>query len=666
MGYRPDIEGLRAVAILLVVAVHARIPGLAGGFVGVDVFFVLSGYLITALLVQEIKNTGDLNFAGFYARRLRRLLPALFLMLISVGLLGWLLLPFPLQFRQVDAAGNAALWLSNFFFAFSNLGYFSPGATHNLFLQTWSLGVEEQFYLLWPLIIIIAAGAWKGAKRPPRPGRLKLVMPLVFAASLPLCIFWSYRDPHLGFYMMPSRAWQFSLGALVFLYFGIGTQAGEGKTSAMIGLKTASILGWLGLLMILSAAFALNHRNVVYPGIWAMLPSFGAAMVILAGTSERSGGVGTLLSKRPMQALGRVSYSWYLWHWPLLVLAYSVFHWTSLWSRLGVVLVSLLVAAASYRFVESPIRRRKKLVSRPRLAVAGSIGAMGVMVAIALLWHAAITRTIESPRELRYSEAASYSPLIYSMGCDSWYHNAKVRFCKFGPKDPRHTAVIIGDSITLQWFPAVMKIFDAPGWRLIAITKSACPMVDDPVFYNRIHREYTVCSKWRSRAVKDIEKLKPDVLIFSSLYQYPFSKRQWITGTRKILHALSPVSRQVYILRSTPILPFDGPGCAAPRGALYRLLIEKSRCHSPAHSRLFDRVYRWLKLAARPFGNVRTIDMTSFICPHNECRSTLNGDIVFRDDEHMTVKFARSLAPDLKKRLLRAGLKLNYHTPRAQ
>jgi len=662
LGYRPDIEGLRAVAILLVVAVHTRIPWLTGGYVGVDVFFVLSGYLITALLAQEISNSGDLGFASFYARRLRRLLPALLLMLLCTGLLGWLLLPYDTQFRQADAAGNAAFWLSNFFFGVSNLSYFGPGAKANLFLHTWSLGVEEQFYLLWPLLIVVAAGAWSNATKKPDISRLKWVMPIILVTSLALCIYWSDHAPQLAFYMMPARAWQFALGALVFMFFGI-QPGGPGKAHGFKPNKhVARAAGWTGLLMVLGSAIFLNAK-IIYPGAWALLPSFGAALIILAGTYRQPGSITRVLSTRPMQSIGRVSYSWYLWHWPVLLLGTSVFLVHSLWGRLGLALLSLMIASASYLFVEKPIRRQKKLVIKPQLTVFASLGIMALASLMALAWHRNVAMRVTSPPIARYARARWDSPGVYSMGCDSWYHSATVALCNDSPPHPRHIVVIMGDSITMQWFPAVKRIFQKKGWEITAITKSSCPMVDVPVFYAHIRGIYKVCSEWRAAALKQVAKIKPDILIFSSSYAYPFDKQQWIGGTRTILREMSPAVGQIYIIRPTPELPFSGPDCLEPRSAVYSWLKIRSSCTARIHSTRFKRVYHWLEIAAHGFPNVETVDMTRFICPHKLCHAALDGKIVFRDHEHLTATFARSLTPDLAHQLFGTRTRQNAGMP---
>lgn len=650
LGYRADIEGLRAIAILLVVACHAKVPGLAGGFVGVDVFYVLSGYLITGLLVQEIRTTGELRFAKFYVRRLRRLLPALLLMLAAACVMGRLLLAPSGQPDQASAAASAAVWLSNFHFAFSNMGYFAPGPETNLFLHTWSLGVEEQFYLVWPFLMVIAMGAWEGAKRPPDPRRLKWLFAAIFAISFGLSLYWTQHSPHLAFYMMPSRAWQFALGALVFLLVG---SPGWQPDASVPGQRWLPLVGWIGLAAMLLAAFTING-NMPYPGLRALLPTSGAALLLAAGGRGENKGAGRILSLRPMQAIGRVSYSWYLWHWPVLLLGAVLLDIRNGWTRLALVVLSFLLATASHRFFETPIRRNRKLLAKPRLAVFVALAIMLLAGSFALRWHADALARMRTPEQLRYEAAHYDSPAIYSMDCDDWYHSAVVRICAFGSPTAAHTAVAIGDSVALQWFPAYARIFDKHGWRLLVMTKSSCPMVDEPLFYPRIGREYTECSQWRTSALHDIAAIKPDVVVLGSTL-YGFKQAQWITGTRRVLAKIAPSTRQIYVMRATPRLPFDGPSCMAPRSTLYRVLAGSSRCTAPAYNPYDARVFGWLREAIAPYKNVHAIDMTNSVCPKGICHAELDDRIVFRDGEHMTATFAASLAPALAKAFSRTS-----------
>lgn len=643
LGYRADIEGLRAVAILLVVACHARVPWLAGGFVGVDVFYVLSGYLITGLLVQEVATTGDLRFANFYGRRLRRLLPALLLMLAASCVLARLLLPPAGLPEQASTAASAALWLSNFHFAFGNLGYFAPAAETNLFLHTWSLGVEEQFYLVWPVLVVLAMGAWEGAKRPPGPARLKWLFGGIFVASLALSWYWTRHAPHLAFYMMPARAWQFALGALVFLLSG---SPAFRTHPAILRASWLRPVGWTGLAMILLAA-TLIDGSMPYPGIWALLPSFGAALLLAAGGRGANAGVGRVLALRPMQALGRVSYAWYLWHWPVLLLGAALLNIGNGWNRLLLVLISLLLAAASFHLFETPIRRYRTLLVKPRIAVFAAVVLMVLAASFALRWQSASQQRLRDPEQMRLELAREDAPVIYTMDCDEWYHSSRVRICGFGDPHATHTAVAMGDSIALEWFPAYRQIFDKPGWRLLVVTKSSCPMVDASFFYARIGREYTECTRWRQDALREVADMHPDVVVLGSTFTYDFTQAQWISGTRHVLDILTGNAKRIYLMRSTPALSFDGPGCLAPRSKLFDMLVGSSRCTSRADSKLSDDVYASLQAAAAPFHNVRLIDMTRSVCPDGVCHAELDGKIVFRDGQHMTASFARSLAPAL-------------------
>lgn len=358
MSFRHDIEGLRAIAILLVVAAHAGVPWLAGGFIGVDVFFVLSGYLITRLLAYELTRTGSLQFARFYARRFRRLLPALLLMLCATAMLGMQLTPVSQQGWQADAAAAAALWASNLLFAFSRLDYFGNDASGNLFLHTWSLGVEEQFYLAWPLLLLIGYGAWRKRAQSNRLNLIQLLW-LLAAASFVACVFISSIEPRHAFYLMPMRAWQFALGGLASLYFTNDTS--NDKCTPSIHL-----LGWGGLGLIIASALALDS-HAVYPGAWALLPTLGTLAVLICGACAPQAPVIQLLSQPAMTAIGRVSYSWYLWHWPILLLGAMVVPAPNGWVRLLLVAFSLLLAWLSWRFVEAPIRCSTTLI-QPHVA----------------------------------------------------------------------------------------------------------------------------------------------------------------------------------------------------------------------------------------------------------------------------------------------------------
>lgn len=644
LTFRPDIEGLRAVAILLVVAAHAGVPWLAGGFIGVDVFFVLSGFLITGTLVQEATDTGRIRLLPFYVRRLRRLLPALLLMLLVVGLAStWLLSPLE-QPEQLFTARMAALWLSNIHFALGNLDYFAAGSETNLYLHTWSLGVEEQFYLLWPAVLLwlLARDGERGV------ARLKMGMAAVLIASLLGCIALTSAAPLLAFYMMPLRAWQFAAGALVWLLFARTPPASPRLTRA------APALGLLGLGLILSCGLLLDDQRP-YPGAWAILPTLGAALVVLAGClpgGQR--GAGTLLTLPPLQWLGRISYSWYLWHWPVLLLgvAYNSNHAPEY--RILLVALSLALAAASHALVEAPLRRWQQWLAFPRTAVLASLAGMAAICLLGNHWAQQAQFVLHSPKLQRYASASADAPAIYRMGCDDWYRSADVRACRFGDANAAHTAVLIGDSHVGQWFPAVRKVLDKPGWQLLVLTKSSCPMVDVPFFYARIGRDYTECSQWRAEALRQIRRLAPDLVLLGGATP-DFTEEQWTEGTASVLAQLSPSAGRVFLLQDTPGLPFDGPACLMSKATRPGWLGQGTTCSAPATYAHATNVRRWLTTAIARFDNVQLLDMNPHVCPDDLCRAELDGRVVFRDNQHLTGSFAESLAKALGEKLGESG-----------
>ena len=651
LGYRGDIEGLRAIAILLVVAAHAGVPSLGGGFVGVDVFFVLSGYLITALLVQEVQRDGRIGFAAFYARRLRRLLPALLFMVVVISLLAALLLAPTEQIPDTVGAASATFWASNLYFAFSHLDYFGPDAGSNLFLHTWSLGVEEQFYLVWPaLIALLLLGSGRRLKMDIR--RLKIAMSVVAVLSLAACVIWTYSSQRFAFYLMPARAWEFALGALTLLHFGMPAVHTSAQAESVAGHgRVLRGAGVIGVGCILAAAVLFNSRQP-FPGIRALLPAIGAALILAAGAREKRG-VSRLLACRPLQAIGHVSYSWYLWHWPALLLAGALATQATANPvyRLGAVVLSLLAATFSYFVVESPIRRNRILIARPGRAILAAVALMILVNALCLRWWHSALEWANSPQQREFLQAHVDAPVIYAMGCDDWFHSSDVHICAFGPTHAAHSVVLMGDSIAGQWFPAVAKAFDRPDWRLLVITKSSCPMVDRPYYYARIGREYTECAAWRASALRQVAAMKPDVVIMSSFSTLALDKEQWIGGTSDVLRKITPDVGHVFLLRATPRLPFNGPDCLAARQWRPSLLDFSNGCTSLAHSRGNAEIYSWLKQAANGFGNVTMIDMNDFVCPNRICTADRDHKVVFRDNQHMTASFARSLGEDLAQKM---------------
>ena len=358
---RGDIEGLRAVAVVLVVLFHASIGGVPGGFVGVDVFFVISGFLITGLLLRERTASGTISLSSFYARRARRLLPAAALVLVVTLVASIILLPPLLVPGVATDTAAAALYVSNMGFAMQATDYFAAGQAPSPFLHFWSLGVEEQFYVFWPAIVLLVT---RGAIRPGR--RVGITVVAIAAASFVFALWLTSAAEPWAFFSLPTRAWELALG---------GSLAVAGARLSLLPQRVAAAAGWVGLALIVVAGVVLNETTP-FPGTAALLPTVGAALVIVSGAQPTALGPARLLGTAIPRFFGRISYSLYLWHWPVLVLpAIAAGVPLPLSERVVLVVVSVALATATSRLVEDPFRRGRFIGTLPRrnLAMAGAL-----------------------------------------------------------------------------------------------------------------------------------------------------------------------------------------------------------------------------------------------------------------------------------------------------
>lgn len=651
-NYRPDVQGLRAIAILLVVLAHAQIRFFAGGFVGVDVFFVLSGYLISQLLIREYASSGTIALARFYSRRLKRLLPALAVMLILVVLTAPLLLSRHETSAQLSSVVFATTWTSNLFFAFSTLDYFSELQAHDLFLHTWSLGLEEQFYLVWPLLILLALSL---ATRRLAVHRKILIwlFGLLFAASLGLLWYLTKTQPIWAFYLMPSRIWQFALGALIFVWLSDAQGGNQGAGPQGLPAIWSPWLGALGIGLIIGSAVLL-HPGMSYPGAWALIPSVGTGLVIAAGQQQPRAGAGRLLAHPSLVWIGDRSYSWYLWHWPVFMLGLAWGIGSQLAGTVSLILLSLLLAILSYRWVELPFWKGRLSHAAPARVIAVSILVMLIVIAVALNYPRLLSPESDSDAALPATTARSDVPIIYAYGCDAWYANSEVQPCIFGKPDAHKTAVLLGDSVGAQWFSLLPGIFRAPEWRIVVLTKSSCAMVDEDYFYARIGQVYTVCTVWRNKVLDFLSSVRPDILFVGNAATYDFSEAQWTEGSARLLASLTAVAGKVIVVPGTPHLSFDGPSCLEKLTSVPNAPAdtEASRCGEALTNTQAADVARYLEQAIQRFPNAQLLDLNDLVCPSGVCSAqTPDGVVVFRDSQHLTDSFVRAQIPIVTKRI---------------
>ncbi len=641
--YRPDIEGLRGIAVLLVVAFHCGVPGVTGGFVGVDVFFVLSGYLITGLLVAEIQKTSRLSLLHFYARRVRRLLPASALTLAVTLLIGaFIMAPQELAFAG-RAARATALYMSNVFFAKNAANYFNPDVESNPLLHTWSLAVEEQFYLVWPMLIMLGLLFWRSRKS------LLVVLSVLTLLSLAVSVWSTASAQTFAFYQLPSRAWEFGIGGLAALL-----PVGFMKLPSRGWLA----FGWLGIAMILASGHYISSVSI-FPGWVALAPVLGTIAALIAGAEQPGRGSGIVLGSAPLLVLGTLSYSWYLWHWPFLVFAAALFPTVSFAGKVTACVAALLVAAITHHFVENPIRFHPYLVKRPAVSLYLGAAITLFSVALAVVSIRFASRLADAPNMKAIKATFDDNPMSDAVRrrCMATMQSRSVQTCAFGDTASKTNIVLFGDSHAMQWVNPLTDIANANGWKLTTMLKAACPATDIVVKPPNTQP----CASWRADALRQIAALHPALVIVgnSTIYlgqkgkpasRFDVSLEEWQNATKRTFEALSSAGITVVAMRDNPFFPFDIPTCLArsirhswyPGGSC---AISRSEGLNPA---IFDAE----KAGARGLPNVHFIDLTDRFCEGKVCPAIQGGLVIYRDSNHMTRTFAETLRPVLEAQLV--------------
>jgi len=641
--FRSDIEGLRGVAILLVIGYHAGIPGLGGGYVGVDVFFVLSGYLITGLLIGEIESTGKLDLVQFYARRARRLLPAAMVVLLATVIAGRILLS-PIEQRYfANTALATALYISNAWFIRQSTDYLAADADTNPLLHTWSLAVEEQFYLCWPLLLLVVLARMRG--RSPR-WRLGLVMSVAAALSFAGALSLLRIAQPWAFFSSGTRAWEFALGGLALLF-------ADRQRSAS---RYTHAFGWIGLAAIAAAGVAFN-RTTAFPGFAALLPVMGTALVLVAGARDESAGAPGLLSIPGMQWFGRLSYSWYLWHWPAIVFAGAALGESSLAINVVAVIVGLGFAMITHHVVENPVRHNRALTFRPMLTLSLAATLTVCGAGISRWWRIVSSSAAEMPNQKRFTLASTELPRVYAAGCHAAYLQLSSPACSFGDVNSTTTIVLFGDSHAAQWFPAVEQMAALYPMKVHSFTKSECPHPIVRIHNERLGRDYSECSQWREATLRRIVAMKPDVVLLASVHGYASlspeplrpSVQEWADGTRAVIKTLTDSGIRVAILRDTPRPGFDVPACLARADWVGK---DASECTFVQHSELADVVYAIDRTIASEFKGVLAVDLFPVICPAGTCDVERGDTVLYRDSNHLSARFSASLATALRSALL--------------
>ena len=685
MQRRADIEGLRAIAVLAVLLFHAGVPGLAGGYVGVDVFFVVSGFLITSLLVTEKESSGTISLSSFYARRVRRLLPVSAVVAVATLGASWIWLE-PLRLRSVaNDVLAVATFSSNFVFASRGADYLQSTLPPSPLQHYWSLAVEEQFYVVWPLLIAALCIGVSATSRVNVRVRVGLLSAVVTVVSFALCMRMMDSSQPWAFFSPHTRAFELAAGALIAVV----------PMMTMKWARSASaIAAWCGLIGIVVTVVQFDERTR-FPGPWALVPVL-ATIVVLRGGNATSWAPVALLRLSPFQWLGSRSYSAYLWHWPILIVVAAAFNRElSVIDGLVCTAIALGLSEFSFRFIENPIRHNitfrglravalataiialvagAGLIARnnpPAMTVGPDAATPNVIGNTTLPTGLAATTTTLVPTAPNLPsrgepvpaivEAASMTglpgnltpslqralsdmPIIYNNNCHAGFSAIRPKNCVFGNETSPIVVGLYGDSHAAQWFPAFEKVAIKRNWKLITYTKRGCPPAEIPTFSSVLGKVYKECAPWRRNVLDQMVTDGVQVVfvaqferLLSASTRKPMWQKEWREGLQGTVTELESRGIKPVLMEDTPYPGQNVPTC------LSRSYTNIQQCSPSVRVAYRDDMNEMLVDFDR--AGQQVLWVRNWFCITTSCPTVVGNVLVYRDDNHMTVSFASLIAP---------------------
>ncbi|GAS97836.1 putative acyltransferase [Mycolicibacterium canariasense] len=665
-----DVEGLRGIAVTIVVLFHAGVPKMTGGFVGVDLFFVISGFLITGLLVKEMEHNGRIALKAFYARRARRIIPPAAVTVVATSVAVWLLMPLLSVFRQAFDLLAAALQIANWRFILQGKDYLAGASDDSVATHFWSLSVEEQFYFVWPLLVI---GLAYLARRFGWSIRLVVGVGVgaVSIGSLVSSLYLTVADPVVAYMATHTRAWQFGVGALVAVM-----QPLLARHAHLGWLRGAAVLvGWAGLSAVVVATVTFGHTTP-YPGAAALLPTLGGGAMIaagqIAGTARPA--VGAVLVVGWLRWIGKVSYAWYLWHWPVIVLfkqATGVTDWHVL---VPVSLGALVLAWISTSLLERPLMSsaelKRNLMASIAVGMTGTVAAVAMTMTIGVFAVKAASSGITSSNVNVSFTSVFGTPTGVTSGpvtpnpfkafddrppqdeCLIQLGNRETpSTCVQGPADGV-PAVLFGDSHAQQWLPAIAKIASANEWRLSWYTKAACPAAALQPRDGRTD-PFTKpdCLGWREDSLNAIAALQPKFIVIGSLSTYVPDYQEFKLAWDQTLDRLRATGAKLIYIRDTPYPQRNIPECVS--GALD----DWSKCDFDLNNVRRTEPIVTDQLRGENL-DIPVLDVNPFLCQGTKCLAVRNGTLMYRDDSHLTATAINALIPAVEQEIKGLGLDL--------
>lgn len=640
---RGDIQGLRALAVVAVIADHAGIPGVPGGFTGVDVFFVLSGFLITGILLKDIGTSGRVRFVNFYAHRARRILPAAAVVLVVTAVASALILGVLSARAELTSSIWAVFFAANIHFSQIGTNYFSSASTSPI-QHFWSLAVEEQFYLVWPALIALVAVVTRARTRKVVPRvSLGMVLGVLTVGSLYLSIIQSTSNSTASYFSTIDRGYELGIGALI----AVGLPA-----LRKLGTRIKAVLSVSGLVSIVVGVVVFSSATP-FPSWRALVPVLGCGALLIGGM-DNNGLIQRVLSLRPFKWTGDISYSLYLWHFPVLILgAAALGRSDTLAVRLVLVAGAFALAATSYYGLENPMRHLKSLtqaawrglilwpVATGLVVVTALVAAPSVPFASASTPPAAVSATVAVAQAVAAGEASAPIPAVTDPGllvadsahvdlgnCDA-YFSASWKLCQLGDPTGTKTVVVFGNSHSAMWSPAIEAAAKAAGWKYYPIVHEACGLAVMP---NYLHQwaPGNSCSLWYATALADIKKLHPNTIVIGT-YTH---EAEWAPGLAEILKQMAPLAKRVVLLSDTTRI-INPSSCLLESGAT------QGTCLFPLSALRAHNVVVARGLAAQ--SGAQFLDVTPWFCDQGKCPSLIDDIVPFFDGSHVTEEYSAYL-----------------------
>lgn len=688
---RADIQGLRAIAVVLVLIYHLTPGSLPGGYVGVDVFFVISGFLITSHILRELEKSGTVDLPRFWARRARRLLPAALLVLVVTLFAVWILAPsgfVPAFLAQIAAS---AVYVQNWMLSAQSVDYMAGAGQASPVQHYWTLSVEEQFYIVWPVIAVIAAVIASRWIRRRVAAVFGVVIAGIIGASLATSILMTVFDPERAYFDSFARAWEFAAGGL----FAV-VAASPKNPFSRLDVRARSVLAWLGLAGILLSALWFTDRSP-FPGWIALLPVIGTLLVIIGDEPEGRVSPQRVLDTRPMQWLGDISYGMYLWHFPLIVLVPFVLdRGISIVDGVAITVATLLLAWGSKVLVEDPFRTgaprawgngRTLLVTAAAMTAVLALSSVGIGDAedrvaeeqaqiSAQLVRGGECLGPNSQRPDSECVPAEDAPPIPEPAltenppeaCLSTIEGDDLVVCEYGESSDKsqRTLALVGDSHAEQWLMALDRVAQREHWRLIVMSKASCPFTAAERDYVSVNDATNAelradCREWNARALQQLaDEGNVDTIVTSAKATNRFVPEEdeaWqeraATAYVERWRELPASVQHVVAIRDTPQLPADVMTCVMEHAA-----------EAPRHCGIAeDDAFAEDPLVDAAEGGVSTedaspaislIDLSEYFIVDGEVPPVIGGVLAFRDDHHLSWAYSELLADPLHEELVTA------------